>query len=448
MQPPPGPPSHLPGPPSPLILSAAVIFFSPLDSARPLLPAPNAAAQLSLLRLGSEAVDALNAPRSRTTRTIKVEASFLGLGSVPISTPSAAADSLTTAATMSLSKASPTAPQSLRFVSHQLTSSHAAYPYGSTGNHTRTVPTSHPAFDLPSAASSSTSSPAASHPEHAVHAIAQFRVGDDDTSASGPSSCLIVARAVEQGCTLQVSILPLQPDGDAAFRPASTSQTQSTHALTSTQPQPQLFLFPAPLLPSVSIFVDHDTRRLYIIAVTVTGWLYRLAFALPHSIYASSYPYDWVTEHQIAALAAYAPSSVTSPSPSGRAPSQSTVSTADFGPRTPTMVHAPHPGLVVVACRDGTLIKMEQADSAEGPFKGEWCSSSKHENTCSMEQREYLTPLDTPSLSASPPQAPGERAACARRRSSRTSASSSPAPPSHPQQSHHCPTSHPRPPLT
>ncbi|CAO1612860.1 unnamed protein product [Sympodiomycopsis kandeliae] len=231
--------------------------------------------------------------------------------------------------------ASASTSRPLTLVSHHLSSFASAS--SSRAEATTTVPTSHPLYEDPLRSSA----------DYVEHSTTRLRVNTSD----GNSSYLVLARAIQGATALELSIVPTTPGGGSDTFPNATPS------------QSRLFLFPAPLLSGVSLFYDNHTSDFYIVALTVTGWLYRLRFPLPGGFYSSTLPHDWAVEHRIAAIAGHTDHH------QQQDPSQ------DLGAKTPTLIHAADPGIIIVACRDGTVVKLEQS-RRQGKYTGRWSEST------------------------------------------------------------------------
>lgn len=217
--------------------------------------------------------------------------------------------------------------QSLTLVSHHLRTASSRDP-------PIAIPTSHPLFQ--SSASSSSSS-SIQPPAHATASLRTSEENDED-------SYMLVARVLDDGQSLELSVLSVTPQG------ASLDFPQSSGAA------PKLFTFPAPILSDLSIVSDQDSHTVYVVAVTVTGWLYRLRFPLPGGFYASTLPHNWAVEYRITSICGHTDQEA-----------------QNLGPKTPTLVHVVQPGVVLVACRDGSMVKLEQQRTDhqyEGAFLG------------------------------------------------------------------------------
>lgn len=166
---------------------------------------------------------------------------------------------------------------------------------------------------------------------------------------------MLVARVLDDGQSLELSVVSVTPQGASLDFPQSSEAT------------PRLFTFPAPILPDLALVSDEDSHTIYVIAVTVTGWLYRLRFPLPGGFYASTLPHNWAVEHRITSICGHTDQE-----------------THNLGAKTPTLVHVLQPGVILVACRDGSMVKLEQQRtdhqyeglSIESHLQGHFCVSS------------------------------------------------------------------------
>ncbi|SPO39479.1 related to nuclear pore complex protein Nup160 [Pseudozyma flocculosa] len=227
-----------------------------------------------------------------------------------------------------------------------------------------TVPTpSHPGYNSNSStsASTSTSSPYSSIPEHhAAHARAYF-----PSPASGYDAGFVLARAVAGARELELRWCRISSSQGSVPAAATNSRAlaksdtfaPSLDALQS-GPPPKTFLFPAPLLPNVGLFADRLSGCLYVVAVTTTGYLYRLNFPLPFLFHAASLGPAWSTEYRVSQLAAH-------DSSSGSA----------VGSRAATHAFIEDAGLVLLTCGDGSIVKLQQVRSGDHGFEGTWKES-------------------------------------------------------------------------
>lgn len=165
------------------------------------------------------------------------------------------------------------------------------------------------------------------------------------SSSTDQSGCIVVARAIHDGQTLELSLIRLDNDGN-----------ELPMGISPPIPSPQHFLFPAPLLPEFSIFLDKFSGGVTFIGITITGWLFHLRFPSPGAFYASTLPHDWASEHRVASLVESS-SSAMSPQRGG----------SPLPPiRAKALVHIVDPTTVLVACEDGALIKLQrQSDEDE-----------------------------------------------------------------------------------
>lgn len=101
----------------------------------------------------------------------------------------------------------------------------------------------------------------------------------------------------------------------------------------------------------MAVCPERASSKVHVVVMTATGWLYRLCFPLHgNSIGDPTHEGDWATEHRIASIAS---------------PNSSSVTTELAG-RTPTSLHAVEAGMILIACKDGTLVKLEQSRTTDG----------------------------------------------------------------------------------
>ncbi|CAO1614418.1 unnamed protein product [Parajaminaea phylloscopi] len=130
-------------------------------------------------------------------------------------------------------------------------------------------------------------------------------------------------------------------------------------------------------MPGISLTFDHYSGDLHVLAVTMTGWIFRLRFPVPGVFYSSTLPYDWAQEHKIELFSR-------DESSSAHSHEASTLSAANSAQsRSPTLLHVVEAGLVLIACADGTLLKVHQNRSQEGDgrFVGPWRETSLKSST-------------------------------------------------------------------
>lgn len=251
-----------------------------------------------------------------------------------------------------------------RLVSHHLTACSSSYTSDDYTRPARTVPTSHPEWPSEGAGESSRNT------GHALEAAARLEYPHDGSG----SSFVILVRAIENAETLELSMIPL----DAPTHDASSELSLGSVSPKSATPPPQLFLLPAPVMSGLSIFLDEYSGDLHVVAVTITGWLFRLRFLMPSVFYSDTLPYDWAQEHKIASLSHLTEdAAAVARRSSAEGPASSSPATATLV-KLPTLVHVVESGLVLVACNDGSLIKLEQSrsDDGDGKFVGAWRESS------------------------------------------------------------------------
>lgn len=220
----------------------------------------------------------------------------------------------------------------------------------------RQVPTRHPDIDLASILSRYPHLKTL-HSDYAAHAATCTVAGSNEHP-----SAFFLARAIEDATILELRWLRSTglrqyyregavtgPEDEARLRLVSAIEEVET------PPAPELFQLPAPLLGNISIFIDALSDTLQVLAVTVTGYLYRFTFSAPDLFHARSLGHGWVSEHRIANLSGWDERGNFS------------------GGRLAQKVHVVDAGLVLVGCSDGTLIKLEQQRRDESPsgFEGE-----------------------------------------------------------------------------
>lgn len=110
---------------------------------------------------------------------------------------------------------------------------------------------------------------------------------------------------------------------------------------------PRCFVFPAPVLSAAGVFQDAASGDVHVVAVTAAHCVYRIVVPLATLVRGAPLPLVWAHEHRIAALAE---SEVTS-------------------------VHVVDIGIVLVACADGALVRVQQAHSGDEGFVG-WYESA------------------------------------------------------------------------
>lgn len=152
----------------------------------------------------------------------------------------------------------------------------------------------------------------------------------ESTSAAGPSS----------------KVLTKQHSFSASLSPKLASEPART------------FLFPAPLLPGLGMFVDPSSNRLYVIAATTTGFLYRLEFSAPHLFHQAKLASNWSSEYRIQHIAS----------------SESVITASLRGAANAAQLYVVDSGLALVTCADGTIIKLSRSasgskDNNDGAWK-------------------------------------------------------------------------------
>ncbi|KDN43797.1 hypothetical protein K437DRAFT_257384, partial [Tilletiaria anomala UBC 951] len=220
--------------------------------------------------------------------------------------------------------------------------------------HLRRIPSQHPAVDQSSLFARYPGLQTL-HSEHAEHA-ASCTIG----GSSAHPSAFFLARAIEDGGILELRWLKYISNTQHVQDDMRCEQPlhpfAEVHVGLSAPSAPELFQFPAPLLADISIFADDRTRTLQLLCVTVTGYLYRLTFKSPNAFHARSLHAGWVTEHRVSGLAGI--------DEQGRL----------LNGRIGQKAIAVHPGMVLVTCNDGTIVKLEQkmGESHASGFDGPW----------------------------------------------------------------------------
>ncbi|KAJ9476533.1 hypothetical protein PHBOTO_000193 [Pseudozyma hubeiensis] len=183
---------------------------------------------------------------------------------------------------------------------------------------------------------------------HAVDARLYFPSSSSDAFDGG----YVLARVVAGGRELQLLWSSLE-DHPPAAGPSSKALTSRQHAFSaaldpklSSEPA-RAFLFPAPLLPGLGVFADPSSNRLYVIAVTTTGFLYRLVFSAPHLFYDSKLAPSWSSEYRIQHIAS----------------SDSVLTASLRGAANAAQLYVVDSGLALVTCADGTIVKLNRSVS-------------------------------------------------------------------------------------
>ncbi|WFD19378.1 hypothetical protein MCAP1_001608 [Malassezia caprae] len=162
-------------------------------------------------------------------------------------------------------------------------------------------------------------------------------------SAAAPSTALAPAHAVQAAACA----VPLLGPSALALARVLASRTQlelcvvGSDAATSTL----LFTFPAPIVPHVGLWDDAGSSDLHVLAVTSAGYVYRLCIPAACLVRSTLLPPHWAHEHRLAQL-------------------------ADQG--AAATVHMVDAGLLLIACLDGTLVRVQQSYVQGRGFEGAW----------------------------------------------------------------------------
>ncbi|WFD05444.1 hypothetical protein MVES1_000774 [Malassezia vespertilionis] len=145
--------------------------------------------------------------------------------------------------------------------------------------------------------------------------------------------------------------------------------------------------FQAPLLANVGVFEDPTTSTIHVLCVSSVGFVYRLTIPIAAIVRNHPLPSRWVQEQPVDILQ------------------------ADDAPEA-TLVYAIDAGLLLVACADGTLVRLEQENMGDGSYARTWRESSMrpssflsgvsrlfHRNTASPSASAKRAPSPTQTLS-------------------------------------------------
>lgn len=189
------------------------------------------------------------------------------------------------------------------------------------------------------------------HSDYAAHAASAVAPATSLLAPDAPP--VVLARALEDATLLELrwvhsrllSSVPEEPDSDPS----------AWHIPAPCPPAARLFRFEAPLLPGMAVFFDTPSATLQVLAVTITGYLYRLTFASPDYFHVDRLSPDAVSEYPIRAF--------------GVIDQYGQI----YSARPPEQVHVVGPGLVLVTRADGSIIRLEQARSYTS-FSGFECT--------------------------------------------------------------------------
>ncbi|SPO20321.1 related to nuclear pore complex protein Nup160 [Ustilago trichophora] len=182
---------------------------------------------------------------------------------------------------------------------------------------------------------------------HAVDARLYF----PSSSSSHFDGGFVLARVVAGGRELQLRWSTIG-DQTAAAGPSSKALATKDSFAASLAPKlgsepARTFLFPAPLLPGLGLSADPSSNRLYVIAVTTTGFLYRLVFSAPNLFQEPRLSSTWSSEYRIQHIAS----------------SDSGLAASIRGAANAAQLYVIDSGLVLVTCADGTIVKLSRTVS-------------------------------------------------------------------------------------
>ncbi|SOV01435.1 related to nuclear pore complex protein Nup160 [Ustilago sp. UG-2017a] len=183
---------------------------------------------------------------------------------------------------------------------------------------------------------------------HAVDARLYFPSSFSDHFDGG----FVLARVVAGGRELQLRWSTLQEQSAAASSSSKALATKaqsfaaSLNSKLGSEPA-RSFLFPAPLLPGLGLYADPSSNRLYVIAVTTTGFLYRLVFTAPDLFHETKLASSWSSEYRIQHIAS----------------SDSVLAASIRGVANAAQLYVVDSGLALVTCADGTIVKLSRSSS-------------------------------------------------------------------------------------
>ncbi|WFD26932.1 hypothetical protein MNAN1_001921 [Malassezia nana] len=164
----------------------------------------------------------------------------------------------------------------------------------------------------------------------------------DDASLSLPPSHAVQAAA----CAVSL----LGPSSLALARVlASRTQLELCLVGSDTSASSLHFTFPAPILPQVGLWEDARSSDLHVLAVTGAGYVYRLCIPIACLLRNTLLPLHWAHEHRLDHLAELGPAAAAA-----------------------TTVYVVDAGLLLVACVDGTLLRVQQSYVQGHGFDGAW----------------------------------------------------------------------------
>lgn len=163
-------------------------------------------------------------------------------------------------------------------------------------------------------------------------------------SAAAPSITLAPSHAVQAAACA----VPLLGPSALALARVLASRTQLELCVIGSDSATSnlLFTFPAPIVPHVGLWDDAGSSDLHVLAVTSAGYVYRLCIPVACLVRSMLLPPHWAHEHRLAHL-------------------------ADGAAATAT-VYMVDAGLLLIACIDGTLVRVQQPYAQGRGFDGAW----------------------------------------------------------------------------
>ena len=166
-------------------------------------------------------------------------------------------------------------------------------------------------------------------PEHAL-----------DNSILMPTALgFVVARVINNGLTLELRwskfATKIRDEDESMVLDEANEGSYSTLDNEVSLP-PTQFLFSDKIVPSVALSEDVKKSALYVVVLTQNGFLYRLTFSGPAYFSASELPGNYSVDHGVTLL----------------------------NGRSPILLHGIDTDSVLVACTDGSIIKVDQPVSS------------------------------------------------------------------------------------